>query len=284
MRIWQCISLSLIFSASAACQAMPLSIQQGPLGSGKMFLPCEFDGTQDLCFLDTGSTNSFVANKSNFSSYPKTGTIRYKSASGIPKEIDEIEIGKLQLGQLSLSNFKIGRIEDDPNFTSVVGINAFALTQFGFIFSGKPELTLNQRPNIPLKSDLSVLDKNILTVPIIMNGTKSYGFFDTGAGLSSIDIEFVKKHPENFEFVQDIPNGTDATGKPVVLKLFKMKNVVVGSIKFENENVLAMDFSVVRDHVSKEADFIIGFNLITKANWYFDIKNHSWNSYQSGNF
>ena len=42
---------------------------------------------------------------------------------------------------------------------------------------------------------------------------------------------------------------------------------------------MGMNFDVIREQISKDMKVIIGFNLITKANWHFNVRNQSWSGY-----
>ena len=255
--------------------AYPLTLQEGPFDSGKIYLPCRFDLVDDLCFLDTGSTESIIANQKSFASTPTVGKIKYKSAANISMEIDQIVVKQIALGPMSVGPIKVGRVEN-PDASSVLGINFFATFPFSLNFSETPELKLFPDSSVLLKSELTVLEKNLLAVPVSVNHFKTLSLVDTGAGLSVMNIELVQNNSENFEFIQDIPHGVDATGSEVSLKLYKAKLIKIENLEFENEYVLGMNFDVVHTYVSQNIQFIIGFNLIKKANWHFDLQKKKW--------
>lgn len=277
------MKLKLIFAlfvssfSISICSALTLQINQGPLDSGQLFVDCEFDSIKDLCQVDTGANFTSIANKAEYDNYKSIGKFRFKSASGIPKEVDKVTINEIAFGDLKLHSVNVARMGNDPQFNSVAGLDLLLTTPFSFNFStSSPELNFELPSNLSLKEKLITTGKDGLTMPISIASDSTVAFFDTGAGLSCVDTEYISKHPELFSFVMDIPNGVDATGNTVFMKLYKVKHITIGAHKFYEENVLAFNFEPIREKMSKDVNFIIGFNLITKANWYFDIKNALW--------
>lgn len=260
----------------SACQSAPLQLRKGELDSGRIYVPCSFDHVSTNCFLDTGSTNVIIANRSEFDHYEVIGKIKYKSASGISKEMSEVQIKQAMVGGLRIGNLNVGLVKDAPD--SVVGINEISSVPFSLKFKSQPQIIFNPDLKNKKQLPLDVLDKNILSIPIKAQNEFASALFDTGAGLSVVNKDFVERNPQMFELIQDISNGTDATGNPVVMKLYKIKRIEIGNFVFKNENILAMDFDIVRKHISPTIDFIVGFNLITKADWYFDLKAKSWSN------
>jgi hypothetical protein len=266
------VSLSFL----SACQSAPLQLRKGELDSGRIYVPCTFDDVSTTCFLDTGSTNAIIADRSEFDLYDVVGKIKYKSASGISKEMSEVQIKQAIIGGIKIKNLNVGLVKDAAD--SVVGINEISSVPFALKFKARPQIIFN--PNFKNKRQLplDVLDKNILSIPIKVQSEAASALFDTGAGLSVVNKDFVERNPRMFDLIQDISNGTDATGNPVTMKLHRIKRIEIGDFVFENENILSMDFETVRKHISPTIDFIIGFNLITKADWYFDLKAKTWSN------
>jgi hypothetical protein len=256
--------------------AIPLKIVPGDLESGKIFIPCEFDNFSDTCFLDTGATFSAVANLNKFGAYPVVGKVRFKSAGQKAKEVDEIAIRKLKIGETLLKNTKVARLDPKEGFKSVIGMNTLSNLNLNFHFKKEASLIFDDALPGKLNLDLLIYDKNIFSIPTRVGTIETKALWDTGAGLTTVDEQLVKSNPSEFKFVMDIPTGKDATGNPVVMKLYTVEKVVVGGIDFQNVKVLAIDFGVLRDHVDKNIRMIVGFNLITKADWYFDFKTLSW--------
>ncbi|MGE3610364.1 MAG: hypothetical protein AB7I27_12310 [Bacteriovoracaceae bacterium] len=274
MKIWFLILVILV--SVQFVKAAQLNVVRGEYDSGKLYVPCTFDNFSDTCFIDTGATFSSVANMEQFGVYPIAGKIRFMSASGTPKDADEITIKTLSIDNFVINFIKVARLDPEDGFENLVGINTISARPFSFLFD--PVSTLNLGIAMPLNSQIGVeqYENGIFSIPVQVGGTQTRGLWDTGAGLTSIDINYIISNPDEFIFVQDISNGVDGTGKPVVMKLYKVKNLVIDKHVFLNEYVLGISFDVIREHVDKNISVIIGFNLITKANWYFDLQEKLW--------
>ena len=91
-----------------------------------------------------------------------------------------------------------------------------------------------------------------------------------------LDINEIESNPDNYSFVMDINNGMDATGYPVKMRLFKAKSIKIGPMLFRDINVLGINFKTVHQHIDPGISVIIGYNIITKANWHFDLASNKW--------
>lgn len=104
---------------------------------------------------------------------------------------------------------------------------------------------------------------------VISNSLEIGGFiFDTGATHSVIfgDNEDM---PER-EFVSD-NKISDANNRGRVLKLYRIKNLSVGSLTIDNGEFLNIDKGNLPEMLHAYRG-IIGMNIIDKANWFIDIK------------
>lgn len=269
------IGLSLLAGVSSV--ASTLQIIRGPLNSGKIYVPCVFDGVQRSCFLDTGGAFSALRFSSFSSRYSSIGKFQYTSASGAKAEADWITIGTLESCGVSLENAKIARFLKGAAGEDTIGIDLLSGTRVIFNFQART-MESDQKPpfGLPLH-ELQIHPKGIFSIPLsIGSNVPLRGFWDTGAGLSAIDQAIIAAHPELFDFIADIPQGTDATGAPVVLKLYQIKNLRIGEVNQSNSYVLALNFDHIRKYIGESVSFIIGFNIISQHNWYFDLQRKAW--------
>lgn len=122
---------------------------------------------------------------------------------------------------------------------------------------------------------LEIYDNAQFSIPLKIGNGEMRGLWDTGAGLTAIDQEYVAAHPQDFKFIADVPGG-DGAGIPMVFKLYKAVRVDVAGHTFTDVGVLAMDFSVIREYFSNDVFLVVGFNLISRANWFFDLQKRTW--------
>lgn len=274
MKALLCASISFLLFHSAS--AAPLTIVSGQLGSGKLYAPCTFDGVVESCFVDTGAAFNAVADLPRFASYPVTGKISFMGASGILRDADEITIGALQFDSSTTVNAKVARLDSREGFESVIGIQTIGAQSFTFQFGVNPSFSFGVTLPAEAFPGVEIYQKGVFSIPVQIGTSQAKGLWDTGAGLTAIDIDYVNAHPTDFTFVMDIPDGSDATGNPVVMKLYRARQLTLGKHVFTDEYILAMGFDVVRERIARDVQLIIGFNLITKADWFFDLQKKRW--------
>lgn len=253
-----------------------IKIRPGELNSGRLYTTCLFEEVKSNCFIDTGSTFSATADYEQFKGHPSTGKIQFQSAAGVPTEIDEIELESLTVDSKKLSGVRIARLNHLDGFESVLGIDAIGALPFNFLFHPIPFLNLGAKVPLKMHEGAKVYDKGVFSLPVELKGRNTQGLWDTGAELTSIDINEIESNPDNYSFVMDINNGMDATGYPVKMRLFKAKSIKIGPMLFRDINVLGINFKTVHQHIDPGISVIIGYNIITKANWHFDLASNKW--------
>ena len=266
--------LSLLFSAAAS--AAVLEVQPGPFRSGRAYLPCNFDGVKETCFLDTGSAITVLANSEQFSAYPNSGGFRFKSASGIAEELETIQIRIAAVDRVIFSNIKIGRAKEDHSLESALGIDLLRRQPFSINFHDSPALFLNPKPPRQLLSGLEANAHGLLSLPLAFGTNLTRAMLDTGASLTAVDAAFVKAHPEDFKSSGDLMKGTDGFGHEIQVHLFRARKIHIGARTFRNVKIVALDLSMLGRDANSQVHAVIGFNLIRRTDWYFDTQRRLW--------
>ena len=263
-----------LFFLATSVKSAPLQIVSGGNSSGKIYVPVTFDGARLRTFLDTGSAATIVANTRLFASYPKIDELRFKGATAIEQSIDRIQLKSIQLDDLLLKNPSVGRA-NYPKAETTLGIDVLNYQPFS-ISTKRKLLSLNPaRPAIP-STTLQVSPQGLLSVPVSIGTQRFYALWDTGAGITTVDRSFIQANPDDFKATKKFMQGTDGAGKPLLVQLFRANKIDVGDQTFENLYVAAIDLSVLRRGLAENVHAVIGFNLINKADWYFDAKTRIW--------
>jgi hypothetical protein len=268
------IALLLFVSVLLSPRAASLQIVPGGYGSGKAYVTFIIDGAKERCFLDTGSAMTLVPNSKRYASYTNLGAFHFKSAD-IAQEIETIQIRSLQIDEVAFPHVKVGR----ANFRGAektLGIDILGRQPFALRFKSKPTLELNaERPASPFTT-LEVPKHGLLAIPIAITGSEIRALWDTGASFTSVDQAFITAHPENFKPTNKYAKGFDGAGKPMLLQIFRAKQISIGDRTFDDIRVVAADLSVLRENWSKDIHAVVGFNLIRKGDWFFDTRNRLW--------
>lgn len=270
MKIFQLLCLLI----ALPIQAASLQIVNRAYSSGKIYLPVRFDEKVARTFLDTGSAATLVANSPQFAKYPKVDELRFKSATAIEQAVDKIQLKSIQLDHLVLTNPAIGRASF-PGAETTLGIDVFARQPFALSMRRKILNLTPARPSGPATT-LQVSQDGLLSIPISVGAQNLYALWDTGAGITTVDQSFIAANPDDFKATKKYMQGTDGAGKPLLVQLFRAKRITVGNETFKNLYVAAVDLAVLRRGISENVHAVIGFNLIAKADWYFDAKTRLW--------
>jgi hypothetical protein len=271
--IHRTLVLLIFFVASARGASMQIS--SSVYTSGKAYVSCLIDGVKERCFLDTGSAMTLVANSKRFSAYTNVGNFRFESASGIPQQTEFIQIGSIQIDDVQIRDKKVGRTRF-RGAENTLGIDVVGRQPFSVDFNPQAILKFNvERPELPLTT-LQVSRNGLLSIPVELSGIEAHALWDTGVALTTIDQNFIVAHPENFRATKNYMNGVDGAGKSILVQVFRAKKLKIADHTFKDVRVVAVDLTMLREGVHKDIQAVVGFNLIRKANCFFDPKNRLW--------
>lgn len=97
--------------------------------------------------------------------------------------------------------------------------------------------------------------------------------FDTGASATVVDQGFVQRHPSLFT-----PDGTgtglDATGRPISTPMAIMRGPSILDRQLSDAVVAVMDLSGANLTVGRPMHLILGWTILSQANWYIPPKRH----------
>lgn len=258
-----------------AAHSAELRVVPNPFPSGKVYADCVIDGTRVTCFLDTGSAMSLVAPQGKFKRYPDLGSFQFKSASGKPQRADTIQTRTFELDGHTVRNARVGRLRDD-SVEDTLGMDILGRQPFALEFRNRPAMRVSPKPPEKTSNDLSVGRHGLMSVPVTWGEAPALAVWDTGATITAVDLRFARTHPENFKRVRRHVDGIDGTGQKISVESWRAKKLQVGSRSFRNVLVVALDLGLLNGETSGRADAVLGFNIIRKADWYFDPARRRW--------
>jgi predicted aspartyl protease len=272
------ISSPLIFILkleSRLSETLSFKIVEGELGSGQFFLISNFDGQNLEQFIDTGSTFTSLP-WSLFSNYPKTGSTNSKGLANNQNQHDKISIQKVSIAGHILNSFEAIRLKDQSKMIPTLGIDAFQSSNF--IFDPKHKelsfLKTNTFGESPAFS-LEIGKRGHILLKTCIENYSYNAIWDTGAGLTTIDENMIKKSPDNFEYLQTT-EGDDCNESSLSLKLYRAKIITIGNLSFKNLDVLVHDFQPVSEALGEQVDLALGFNAIIQKKWLFNLVEKTW--------
>lgn len=243
--------------------------------AGQFFLKASADGVDVDFLLDTGATFTSVVGVDAFKSYPEIKKIEFSGISGAIQKGSTISLKTININGDVLNDIKVVRLPEGDGRRSTIGIDVLKNRSFSFspkskrIHFHKKEMT----NSLPL--EIGKVGHIYLSAQLSESGPTLVGIWDTGAGLTLIDIADVKANPSNFVFVKS-SSGDDTTGSQLTLPIYNMKFLKIGSLKYRDVKILAADLSGMRKAIGDNVRMAIGHNVIVKNDWFFNLKSRRW--------
>lgn len=267
----------LLVLVSYSARSASLILTSGDLNSTKIEVDIQFDGQIKRFQLDTGAYKSMVAPDEQTRAYPSIGKAKLEGAAGKPVECDLISPAMVLIDTLFRADNQFERCDLGEHSFNNLGLDIFEDQILNLDFKKNDLSILNIMPESWGSHPLKRLERGHLKMQALIGGLDSDIIFDTGAQLTSVDVQFVNLHPELFKYITDIDNGKDITGNQVIMKIYELSEIQVGTVTFKNTTVAAFDFNKkLRDYLGENTPLIFGTNAMIQANWIFDLKTNKW--------
>lgn len=228
--------------------------------------------------LDTGAARTTI----QFDDYTSTfNSIGKSSSSGAyGKSIDDlIIVPYVELGPILKKNFTIARmIENNPEKRNLIGMDLLKDFCLHFYFD-KNRVFVNPKEEIKIDGTIQDLFLDNKFHPYINIQLEKKlilkTVWDTGAGITIVDMRIIKKHPNLFREIR--PSiGTDSAGIKKESPMFIMTATIIDNMKFAPLKVAGVDLSHLNSTIEVPMDMILGYNTLNKANWLFDFSHKKW--------
>jgi len=272
-RVATLLLLPLLVGAASAATPMQLR-EDGP--QGRIFVPCKFDAASTECLLDSGSSATTVPDGSFWDSY-KGKPSKAMSGSGHVQVCDDITVDEASVGDLApVKKLTVMRCPASSVPEPRVGLDFLRGRIVRLDFTAATIADAAEFPAAAVTQPLLDLKGKNIFVKVTLAGKESDALFDTGAALSVVDEDFVKKHPELFAAEGPPTYGKDSANKEMKVQLYKVKSVTLGAKTFEDSYAIGMDFSPFRDIAPSGSVYVVGYNLIRQQTWTLDVDHGVW--------
>ncbi|HVC09260.1 MAG TPA: retropepsin-like aspartic protease [Elusimicrobiota bacterium] len=269
-------------AAPARIVVIPLHLRTYEDGDGDIHVDCALDGRPYSCLLDTGGGDRIIVpDNSFFDRYSAVGRGVFGSASGAATPADIIRVSRLSVGGNSFGAADVTRqssLSCRTMSSPLLGGQALPYKSADYYFDG-PDSALILNGPAPAASflPLSMRDAHRhLVMPVEIGADASEALFDTGASMTIVGKNYVAAHPGNFSYLGNTTT-TDAACHRLRAGLYRAHSIVLGGLVFHNFLVMTLDLSATRKIISNGGvDMILGYNIISRANWYFDLAHRRW--------
>ena len=233
------------------------------------------DGRPYRFLLDTGAARTRVA----FDNYTATfDCIEKNNSSGVfaASSQDVIRVPRIELGPISKQNFPLVRLgENDPERTNLIGMDLLKDFCCHFFFNENRVVVQEELAFDLHFQELILSQKFHPYVDIQFGKLKARAVWDTGAGITVADMNFIEKYPAFFQQLGK-SQGTDSTGTELEAPLFIMAPTIIGNHEFPPHKVAGVDLSHVNTTTEMSMDLILGYTTLRQANWVFDFPRKRW--------
>lgn len=163
---------------------VPIEIERG-----QIFLHLNIDGREYRFKLDTGASQGVIYDDVNIKGTKVLGFIKSEDATGQSQQVKTVELPPFELGELTISRFKLQQMKRNLVRNREDGIIGFALFNKGLttkIDTREKTMIISDRKNLFKKEKGEVLKYNLKRhVPYIkvspFDGTEDEALFDTGS-------------------------------------------------------------------------------------------------------
>ncbi|NVM34968.1 MAG: clan AA aspartic protease [Candidatus Lokiarchaeota archaeon] len=245
--------------------------------AAEVYVDGRIEGKKYRFILDTGSARTSV----QFNNYTsKFECIQKNNSSGVFAKITDnlIRVPYIKLGPILKKNFTLVRLpENSINIRNLIGMDILKDFCCHFYFD-ENRVLIDNSEEVEIRDPLHELFLGKRFHPYIkiqFEKLKVNAVWDTGAGITTVDLNFINKHPSYFQEIgQSI--GTDSTGAKMETTMFTMVTTIIGNNEFPPHKVAGVDLSHINSTSEVSIDLILGYSTLCKANWLFDFPHKKW--------
>lgn len=247
------------------------------LEAAEVYVDGTIGGNPYRFLLDTGAGRSSViadAYTVTFESVDKS------NSSGVFAKSSEdlITVPNIQVGPVSVENLTIVRAPKEvPQIRNLIGMDILKEFSCHFLFDqNRVQIDPDQATEADYAFQELFLDQRFHPyVEVQFETAKGNAVWDTGASITIVDLNFVKKHPAYFQEAGHSV-GTDSTGLQMETPMFTMATSLIGNNTFPPHKVAGVDLAQVNSTIEVPMDLILGYSTLSKANWWFDFPGKKW--------
>lgn len=247
--------------------------------AANIFVDVTINGNPYRFLLDTGAARTSTV----FDAYTSTfASSEMNTSSGVfahtKSSDDVVSVPRLELGPITFTNFPVVRLAAQrPGLQNLIGMDVLKHYRCYFFFDTQHvAIDVDDTPNDTFLLHDLFLDKVFHPYVTIQFGTVTgNAIWDTGAGITVADLNFIRTHPTFFQEIGR-SHGTDATGHTIETPMFRMVATRIGNTTFPPHTVAGVDLAAVNATIEVPMDLILGYSTLRKANWLFDFPRKKW--------
>ena len=227
--------------------------------------------------LDTGAATTCIPLDDYTATFPSVGQSNSSGVFGAISE-DLVIVPSIAVGPIVKTDLTVTRLrEKNARRNSLIGMDVLRDASCHFCFDvGRVYVAPSGAAVLGYAAQEVSYDRRFHPyIEVHFPGSAACAHWDTGAGMTIVDLNFVAKHPALFT-AAGRSQGTDAGGVTMETPLFIMAAGTIGGKAFPPHKVAAVDLARVNATTSIPMDLILGYSTYSKANWLFDFPAGKW--------
>ena len=226
--------------------------------------------------LETGASDCVVPLLDATKNLTVTGVDSGVALSGRGLADDKVVVPWIRLGDLVIADVAATRSVAESPLSALLGMTALGRFRCEFRFSeDRLELDARTGPGVGEWFELTSRVGAQPMVPVEFDTVAALACWDTGAGLSAVDVDFADSHPQLFEHVRATV-GVDASGVEMPSQLCGMAAFRVGGIAIDSSACAIVDLGPLNAVLEQPISFVLGMPAIVQADWTLDFPQHRW--------
>lgn len=227
--------------------------------------------------LDTGSARTTVVYDGYTAAFDCVET---SDSSGVfaSSRDDLITVPSIELGPIARHDFTVARMAAQaPARRNLIGMDLLKDFCCYFLFDeNRVTVDGSGEDTAGYAFQALFLDRKFHPyVEVQFGALKAQAVWDTGAGITVVDLGLIERHPAFFAEAGR-STGTDSTGSSLETPLFIMAETVIGGHVFAPHKVAGVDLAPVNATTDVPMDLILGYSTLSQANWLFDFPRQRW--------
>lgn len=226
--------------------------------------------------LDTGAARCTVPLLDSTRTLMATGVDPAVGLSGSGLGDDEVVLPRLQVGGLVLEDVPATRLAAGSPLSPLLGMTALGRFLCDFEFSAA-QLKLDDQTGAG-RREWFALTSHVGArpmVPVEFDGRVAPAAWDTGAGLSAVDVAFARANPHLFEPLR-AARGVDSSGVEMPSQLCRMAACHIAQVAIAPSACAIVDFGPLNATLEQPISFVLGMPAIIQADWTFDFPRRRW--------
>jgi hypothetical protein len=265
-------------AAETARSVVSIKLTQNDYGGGRIYVPVRFGNVIGSMRLDTGASATRITLAPWNKNFPSLGQSGSTGASGRTTSCEDVEASKVELkveqgANIGRAKYVVARCPASDG-DDLLGLDFFKGARLSLDFDRKELVFFGEKGASGPAAAFQLLgpDQRLVGVDLRLGDVAAIGLLDTGAEISAVDRQFVAMHKKMFTLVKVKGKATEAAGKDLAAKIYKIKQIDLGGGRvLRDVYALVYDFGFLREVLGARTPLILGDNVIGRFNWELDF-------------